>query len=110
MDVSDGFLFTCSTIAKESGVRIEISKGSVPFSAEARDYARKHKIKFSQLADTGEDYQLVFSIPKSKFARLHKLANLHAVGYVVKGSGLWLDGRKISPRGYDAFIGLRSKR
>ncbi len=103
MDVSDGLLFTCAELARLSGVCIELESLSIPISPEARAFSAVHGIPFSTLANFGEDYALVFSMSMRDFGRLCVPARLVCIGMAGKGSGLLLDGRKIKPRGYDAF-------
>lgn len=103
MDVSDGLLFTCAEIARLSKVCINLESMSIPISPEARSFAEAHKISFRTLMDFGEDYALVFSMSQKDFARLYKRANLVCIGSVGKGSGLWLDGKKMRTAGYDSF-------
>ena len=103
MDVSDGLLFTCSEIARLSKVRIDVESLSIPISGEVRDYCAANKIPIERLLDWGEDYALVFAMSRRDFERLYRKAGLVCIGFASKGSGLYVDGRKTSARGYDAF-------
>jgi len=105
MDVSDGLLFTCSELARLSGVRLDIESLSIPISPEARAFAKVNSIPFSTLANFGEDYALVFSMSMRGFGRLCRPVGLVCIGMAGKGSGLFLDGRQMKVHGYDAFMG-----
>jgi len=103
MDVTDGLLFTCSELARLSKVRIDIESLSIPVSSEAHDFCASNKLTVEKLLNWGEDYALVFSMSTRDFERLYKKAKLVCIGFASKGRGLRLDGRRIRPRGYDAF-------
>ncbi len=103
MDVSDGLLFTCSEIARLSKVRIDLESLSIPISPEAHTYAASNSLPFNRLVNWGEDYSLVFSMGVRDFEKLYKKAGLVCIGFASKGRGLYLDGKKLNAKGYDAF-------
>ena len=103
MDITDGLLHTASEIARQSKVGIEIDSKLIPISPLARAYAKKHKISFNSLVNTGEDYELLVAMGEKDFERVKKRAKLKKIGRVVRGKGVFLDGEKTDTNGYDAF-------
>ncbi len=103
MDITDGLLYTASEIARESKVGIEIEKKLIPVSKLASSYARRNKIPFSRLINTGEDYELLLCLSEKDFERLKHKLNITRIGRVVRGKGVYLDGERIETKGYDAF-------
>lgn len=112
MDISDGLLQDASHIAKASQVCLNFYASSIPINEYA--IAQHGAAKALQLALTGgDDYQLLFTAPKSKAAQ-HILEQLgcYRVGCVQaidinKHSSDWvvLDGQTIEneKRGYQHF-------
>jgi thiamine-monophosphate kinase len=103
MDITDGLLYTASEIARESKVKLEIDSKSIPVVPLARSYAKKNKLPFSSLINTGEDYELLVCLSENDFERLRNKLNLTKIGQAAKGKGVYLDGKKIDVKGYDAF-------
>ncbi|MFH1471080.1 MAG: thiamine-phosphate kinase [Candidatus Micrarchaeota archaeon] len=103
MDITDGLLYTASEIARESKVGIKLDSSQIPISKLAVEYANRNRIPFARLINTGEDYELCVSLSERDFERLKNKLNLTKIGRVVKGKGIWLDGKRIDAKGYDAF-------
>ncbi|MFH0817848.1 MAG: thiamine-phosphate kinase [Candidatus Micrarchaeota archaeon] len=103
MDITDGLLYTASEIARESKVGIKIDPKLITISRLAKIYAKKNKISFTHLINTGEDYELLVCLSENDFKKLNKRAGLIRIGKVIKSKGVYLDNNPISERGYDAF-------
>lgn len=103
-DITDGLLFSASQIAAASGVSIRLERTKIPISKKAVEYASEKGWSFTKLVNSGEDFELVVSLPQKDFARARKKINLTQIGTVKKGSGLFLDGEKAEPGGFDAFL------
>ena len=99
-DVSDGLASEARNIARESGVRINISKNSIPLCAGIRESAQLlGDDPYDYALFGGEDFQLVYTVPKgcTPYGTV--------VGEVVEGEGVCLDGKKLTRFGYDHFAG-----
>ncbi len=111
MDLSDGLSTDLPRLCAASGVDAEIDPGLVPLFPAARRWGCD---PLALALDGGEDYELLFAVPKARAPRLEKiwpprLAPITRIGRLVAGSGkVWLakDGsRRPLPRGgYDHFL------
>jgi thiamine-monophosphate kinase len=108
IDTSDGLSVDVRNLCRESRVGAEIDIERIPIAPELARYRR------SPLDDAlygGEDYGLLFAVPRSKLAaveRLAKRSNLTQIGRLTRGSEVVLvlpSGRRTSlmPRGYRHF-------
>ncbi|MBI3307365.1 MAG: thiamine-monophosphate kinase [Candidatus Omnitrophica bacterium] len=78
IDISDGFLQDLGHILKNSRVGAQIDLNHIPVSADARRLVRGNSQKALQHALTdGEDFELLFTIPASKGARLERIWKKH---------------------------------
>lgn len=74
-DVSDGLLADATNIAKSSNLSVVIDIDKIPISAAAKFILEKNQqIKITDLITAGDDYELVFSCPKSNKSKLLKIA------------------------------------
>lgn len=116
IDLSDGLATDLRHLCDESRVGAEIEAEAVPLSGPLREHARKNKKNPLQYALTGgEDFELLFTVPKNRGTRLSRLAAREAVritriGRVLpRSQGIrLLDARnRIRPlpkRGYEHFF------
>jgi thiamine-monophosphate kinase len=115
IDLSDGLLVDATRLAQASGGRLLIRTARVPL---APALARLSPKRARALAiGGGEDYELLFTVPLGRVARLTRAAldcPVTAIGEVVRGRGVALvdeAGRRIVaprserryPRGYEHF-------
>jgi thiamine-monophosphate kinase len=118
IDNSDGLARCVIEICRMSGVGARISLPSIPISDETLAFCRKRGIDAADLAlNGGEDYELVFTVPRSKVMRLFRLfknnaeAGLAVVGEITKKSaGIKVIDEKgrigpLKASGYDHFRG-----
>lgn len=108
-DISDGLSSELNEISHASHVNIVVDGEKIPVSEET--------IRFSQLIHQdilhfpltgGEDYELVFTIPRSAAHRLQTFPEVHIIGYVEEGNGVvqlkQMDTMHIlKPEGYHHF-------
>lgn len=108
MDISDGLMIDLERMMSESGKAARIHLESVPVP----DILRKKDME--KLALTGgEDYQMLFTFPPTKLARVKTLKDkghmISVIGEVVRGRGVTLfwKGREIrlNEKGYQHFNG-----
>jgi thiamine-monophosphate kinase len=101
MDVSDGLAWDVFRLARAACVAIELDLDAVPIHADARRLARRsRRTPRDHALHDGEDHELVATLAPRALARYLRAAErlpVHAIGRVVRGSGLRLvhpDGRR----------------
>lgn len=101
IDVSDGLASELHHLAEESGVAIELEAAAVPLSAKTQAFAAHlHEEALDWALRGGEDYELLFSVPASKVARLEasfraqSKVPLSCIGRVKAGRGVRIHGAK----------------
>lgn len=110
MDLSDGISTDLPRLCAASGVDAEIDPDLLPLFPPARRWGCD---PLALALDGGEDFELLFAVPKSKAARLEKLwpprlAPITRIGRLLPGPGkVWLargQGRRPLPKGgFDHF-------
>lgn len=117
-DVSDGLIADARHVAQASKVDVILDITRIPLSATARNWINAQpdpEKAMISLMTGGDDYELIFSVPRSNRARLAELSkfagpSITAIGRIAAGSGSVLvcggDGSPINiPRnlGYGHF-------
>jgi thiamine-monophosphate kinase len=117
IDVSDGFARDLGRLCEASGCGAVIREDRLPLPEPAPGQWQKFDpIELGLYG--GEDYELIFTVPRSRIARLPGAAGgvaIHEVGEIRRERGLilaWPDGqeRPLEARGYDHFERLRALR
>lgn len=110
IDVSDGLSSDLHHICEESRVGARIVNDNIPLSALLQAIAPRLSNKAVEYAlSGGEDYELLFTVPQARVAKLHALGlAITEIGSIVHGSAVSLldaAGRKsmLPPKGYDHF-------
>jgi thiamine-monophosphate kinase len=90
-DISDGFLNEINHISSFSDCETNIFLEDIPISDDMKDIAIlfKNKKKFWEFVlNNGEDYQLLFSVRKSKkhLLKKKKIKNIKKIGFFKKGN------------------------
>ena len=108
IDSSDGLSWSLHEIARLSQVNITLD--TVPVAPDAKAFAMEKGIDPEELAlFGGEEYELVMTIKRDRFASAkRRIPSLRKIGNVKIGSGdviARLSGRtwKVEPRGYEHF-------
>ena len=108
IDVSDGLVQDMGHLCHASRVGAVLELDRLPVAALCRRLGRRGRL----LAATGgEDYELLFTVPAARLARLARTrpgCRITRIGSVVRGSGVTLrdaDGRtvRVSHGGFDHF-------
>lgn len=111
MDLSDGLSMDLPRMCAASGVGAEICPDRLPLFSESRAW----KCDPLELAlHGGEDYELLFAVPKAKRQLLEKsypsnFPKITLIGEMVRGDGsVWVVGpdrkrTRLSEKGYDHF-------
>jgi len=87
IDLSDGLTGDLRHICEESAVGAEIIADALPLSPACRAYAAARRLDARQIAlQGGEDYELLFTVPRSKHARFERLAGKTRFHFTCIGS------------------------
>jgi thiamine-monophosphate kinase len=99
IDISDGFLIDSNHIAEESGKRLDIIFKNIPICPGCRKFAKKHSLDIKEnILTSGEEFELLFTSPD-----VIKETFVSKIGYVSRGSGVYIDGELTPPSGYSHF-------
>ncbi|MFN3287348.1 MAG: thiamine-phosphate kinase, partial [Sphingomonadaceae bacterium] len=101
MDVSDGLLIDAARLAAASGLAASLESAAVPLS----DAARASGAEVRALMAMGDDYELLFAAsPDRRDAVLEAAAiartPVTSIGALGAGEGLFLDGSRTVPEGW----------
>jgi len=117
IDISDGLASECQHLAKESRVGIEIWEEKIPILPVTRRVARAKELPGTDLAlFGGDDYELLFTAPEGRAAKLEKAleksgTKVTVIGRVARGRpGVVMvtksgERKKITRAGFDHFRG-----
>lgn len=87
IDLSDGLTGDLRHICEESAVGAEIIADALPLSPACRAYAAARRLDARQIAlQGGEDYELLFTVPRSKHVRFERLAGKTRFHFTCIGS------------------------
>ena len=110
IDISDGLLADLGHILEQSGVGAEIIRAAIPCSDSLKSLVPDQSIRNQLMVAGGDDYELCFTIPKSRIDEMRQISKelslpLTQIGTICEGSELLLDGERISKQGFDHFEG-----
>jgi thiamine-monophosphate kinase len=117
IDVSDGVGLDAARLARASGARLVLERGTLPVSTTLRELAATEDIDpLTLFLAGGDDYELLFTVPRADVPRLEERAAgfdvpVTRIGRVEQGSGAVLtDGRTwtdVSSMGHDHLAAAR---
>lgn len=104
MDSSDGLARSLHQLAEASGVGFKIRWEAVPLAAEMEGLARTAPERREMGLYTGEDFELLFTLPPEHLQAAQSAAPFTVIGEVVP-QGLWLEeggeAEELEDRGYE---------
>jgi thiamine-monophosphate kinase len=108
MDISDGLLADLGHILTASGVGARLQQSAIPFSPALQPIALAQRLDFALRG--GDDYELLFTLPKQYLCEMQQVANKHHIQVTVIGevddnqTGLYVDYTFSDKRqGYEHF-------
>lgn len=117
IDVSDGLSSDLFHICRQSGVGADISAEAIPRSKAFTVVAGRLSRPWpSQALSGGEDYELLFTVPPRRLAKLASLKlALTEIGVITRRPSILIADAKgkqspCIPQGYDHFAGTAAKR
>ena len=107
IDISDGLEQDLSHVLRRSGVGASIDVNKLTLSAEVSAYVNKSNDWCIALAG-GDDYELCFTVPKDRIARLEFIARelditLTQIGVITQEKGLLIEGIDKTCESYQHF-------
>ena len=116
IDVSDGLGADAGHLASASDCHIDIDLSRLPIADGVADVAGGDEAAIELAASGGEDFELLVTIPRERFApAVQAVADagsvLTEIGYVSEGQGVTLrrpGGGELEPRGFDQRRGSLS--
>jgi thiamine-monophosphate kinase len=104
MDISDGLARSLHQMSVASGVGFQISHEKIPVMRDVQSLSGS-KTELDEMAlFTGEDFELLFTIPKKNLQAALKIVTFQVIGEVIQ-AGVYLDenGRisELKDRGYE---------
>ncbi len=111
IDVSDGLLIDLSHILEDSQVGAEIWRTKIPISKEVRQITNKLSISLMDFVmNGGEDFELLFTIPKDKLNKAKKKVDFTEIGEIIEVKSqeskvkiIDEEGNEIAIKGFDHF-------
>ena len=110
IDISDGLTTDLTHICEASRVSAEIFAADLPVHRDAREHTPDDSAALRAALNDGEDYELLFTLPREQAAKLCKDQPLPVkvtrIGRILEGEGLTLvhrDGRReeLEPCGWE---------
>lgn len=108
IDISDGLSSELNHVAKASGVCLSVERQRIPVSDALRRHAAEAgRDPLDYALGGGEDYELLFTVPRG--GAMQPLGGLgtRIIGEVTKGQGVLLDGQPLASLGWDHLRALR---
>ncbi|MBF0470827.1 MAG: thiamine-phosphate kinase [Gammaproteobacteria bacterium] len=95
IDISDGLCADLGHLLSASGVGAEIALLEIPASPQLRHHFPSASEQQRLMLSGGDDYELLFTVPKSRCGQLEQIATnchtpIHRIGTITNDSGLTL--------------------
>jgi thiamine-monophosphate kinase len=99
IDISDGLAHSLHLLAQESGVGFEIDEPLLPVSTTATQGIPRAELREAILFG-GEDYELLFTVPKEAIAAIPPTVRFSVIGNVTE-AGVRANGHALPDTGYE---------
>jgi thiamine-monophosphate kinase len=103
IDVSDGLIWSLYELSRLSKVGFALNSEKVPLSKDCIRFLAKTGLRLKDISSIGEDFELLFTIPKEKLSEIQKKIEVFVIGEVTEGSEISIDGETVEPEGYSTF-------
>ncbi|MCR4403711.1 MAG: thiamine-phosphate kinase [Candidatus Acetothermia bacterium] len=90
MDISDGLARSLYQLAEASGVGFRIEYEEVPVLPEVEELAADERARKEMALFTGEDFELLFTLPEERLPAAREAAELFVIGQALPGKRLTL--------------------
>jgi thiamine-monophosphate kinase len=108
IDISDGLASELNHLAARSKVKLAVERGRIPVSKELEAFAAERGRNPVDIAlGSGEEYELVCTIPRAGGMLPLGGKNTRVIGEVQAGAGVFLDGQPLPPNGWDHLRKMR---
>lgn len=103
IDISDGLPWSLYELSRLSGVGFELNSGSIPMSRQCVNFLADTGLMFADISYVGEDFELLFTLPKSRLGKLKEKMDFFVIGEACGGDKISIDGKALEPEGYSTF-------
>lgn len=102
IDISDGLSSELNHLARASRACLKVERQRIPVSDALRAHcAQAGKDPVDYALSGGEDYELLFAVPRGGGLQPFGALGTRVIGEVAAGSGVLLDGQPLAPTGWD---------
>lgn len=99
VDISDGLAHSLHLLAVQSGVGVHIEWDRLPITPALSEQIGGEALRDAVLY-TGEDYELLFTVPAGRIAKIDPTVRFEVIGKVCQ-HGMLLDNDELPDRGYE---------
>jgi len=106
IDVSDGLARSLHQLGEASGAGFHVRYREIPVAAEVEELAQSEEERREMALHTGEDFELLFTLPAEQLSHAQKACSFAVIGEVTpRGEGIRLEDEeglhKLEDRGYE---------
>jgi thiamine-monophosphate kinase len=104
IDISDGLARSLYQLAEASGAGFEIEYDKLPILLQVEELTQRRKDQQEMVLHTGEDFELLFTLPQGRLKDAQKSCEFTVIGHVLKERNVQLrlneDLQELEDRGY----------
>ncbi len=117
IDISDGLASEVLHLCHDSNLGCKLYEDKIPVDMQTEQVAEEFEMSpVTAALNGGEDYELLFTIPKADYEKIKSMPDVAVIGYMTdKSEGCYLMGSggtaiPITAQGWDAFLHSQDKR